>query len=134
MTNISWPYHTFFTDPQPFTATVEHINTAQDFYNTVVSSGKLSIFENTPAITVFIPINGIYTSCNPEAHIITGRESLYYSPDLFPGTSVNATSGDVIGITLAPNGERLVNNRRLVQPNVPIKNGVLHFIDGVCTS
>ena len=113
---------------------MEHINTAQDFYNLVVSSGNLSMFENTPAITAFVPIDGTTTPSNPEAYIITGSESLYNSQDLFPGTSIYATSGDAIDITLSPNGERLVNCRRLVQPNVPIRNGFIHFIDGVCTT
>ena len=114
---------------------MEHINIAQYFYNKVVSSGKLSLFEDSPAVTIFAPIDGKKTpkTCNPEAYII-GPNFLAYSPDLLPGNNVTTRSGDVISITWAPDGGRLVNGRRLVKANIPIKNGVIHFIDGVCTS
>jgi len=115
---------------------MEHINLAQNFYNTVVSSSQLSIFEETPAITVFAPIDSSYTNaaCDPDAYILTGPSSLYYSPYLIPGNNITTRSGRVINITAAPDGGRLVNGRSLVKPNVPMKNGVIHFIDGVCTS
>jgi len=135
-TNILVPYNSFFTLPEPFSATMKYINIAQQFYNSIVSRGKLRIFEETTAVTIFAPIdsNSPYSTwTNPYAHIITGPQSLYYSPFLIPGHNLVAKSGDIIKITWAPNGERLVNCRHLVKPNIPIKNGVIHFIDGVCT-
>lgn len=113
---------------------MKHLKIAKAFYNSVKSCGKLSVFSETCGVTIFAPIdaygNHTRAAINPEAHIL---KSLQYSPELLPGTDVDAMSGDSIKITWAPNGDRLVNCRRLVKPNVPIKNGVIHFIDGVCT-
>ncbi|KAF8417481.1 hypothetical protein EV426DRAFT_721160 [Tirmania nivea] len=128
---VIYEVNEFFTMPAPFTVTMEEINLAQGFYNTVVSSGKLSVFKDTPAITVFAPIDGSYENVtDPEAYLLSGPRSLYYSPAMIPGNTIITTSGDAIYITMAANGERLLNCRRLVRPNIPMKNGVIHFIDG----
>jgi uncharacterized surface protein with fasciclin (FAS1) repeats len=133
---VIYEVNEFFTLPQPFTTTLQELNIAQDFYDTVVSSGNLPLFEDTPAVTIFAPIDDTPSQGNntsnsdPEAHILTGPLSLYYSNNLMPGSTIVARSGDSIEISWAKNGERLVNCRRLVRPNVPVKNGVVHFIDG----
>ena len=113
---------------------MEHINLAQRFYNTVVTSGRLSFFEETTAITVFVPID---TNCpnavNPDDYILD-PPFLGYSPGLRPGRSYTTVSGETLHVTWGSGGVRLVNGRSIVKANIPIKNGVMHFIDGVCTS
>lgn len=118
---------------------MEHIGTAQQFYSTVVSSGKLDLFENTPAVTIFAPIDAgknatapgyAADNANPEAYIITG--SLYYSPMLQRDTPISTKSGGSIKVTFTDKGEKLINCRRIVKADVVTKNGLVHFIDGVC--
>lgn len=113
---------------------MEHINIAQDFYNVIVSAKKLSVFEETPAVTVFAPIDGSKTTAlgNPEAYILPG--ALYFTPDLIPGNTIPIGSGNILNITWAPDGEKLVNGRKIVEANIPMSNGIIHFIDGVCIS
>ena len=113
---------------------MKEINIAKGFYNSVVSCGKLSLFSETCGVTIFAPIDA-YNNCNydkinPIAYIV---DAVYFSPELWPGTNITTISEDTINITWAPDGDRLVNGRRLVKANIPIKNGVIHFIDGVCT-
>lgn len=129
---VIYEVNDFFTMPETFSATMRNISLAQNFYNTVVSAGQLPVFEETPAITVFAPIDISFATreCDPTAFVLTGPTTLYYSPTLIPGTTIVTRSGDVINITVAPNGGKLVNGRRLVRPNIPMKNGVIHFIDG----
>lgn len=129
---VIYEINSFFTYPQSFTTTMHKIKSAQNFYNAVVSCGKLSLFEETPAVTVFAPIDSSFTTedFNPESYILSGPLSLYYTPALIPGNTIVTTSGGLIDITKSATGERLVNCRRLVRPNIPMKNGVIHFIDG----
>jgi len=140
-----FPHNSFFTLPYSFTDTFQKLNIASVFYNIVVSTNKLALFEETPAVTIFAPIDGSSANVtsygnntyntDPDSHIITsilgGEVPLYYSAELLPGQTLYARSGLPINITWASNGERLVNCRRLVKPNVVTKNGVVHFIDGV---
>ena len=53
-----------------------------------------------------------------------------YSPALKSGQSYTASSGKALAITRV--GETVfVNGEEVVKPNVPIKNGVLHYVSSV---
>jgi len=113
---------------------MEYMELALRFYKIVVSSGKLPFFEESTAVTIFAPINAnCPNSVNPDDYILI-PPFLAYTPGLVPDGTYITRSGKTIKVTWAKGGGRLVNGRRIVKANVPIKNGVIHFIDGVCTS
>ncbi|KAF8244535.1 hypothetical protein K440DRAFT_558713 [Wilcoxina mikolae CBS 423.85] len=118
-----------FTLPQLFTTTMQAVGSAIPFFNAVVAANLLDKCENSTGITVFAPIGEIGSGLSPNAHIISNF--LGYTPSLLPGHSYTADSGALINITFGPTGDRLVNGKRLVRPNVVMKNGVIHFIDSV---
>lgn len=131
---VIYEVNDFNTLPQPFTQTFRHLKLGEKFYKKVVHTGNLPLFEETPAVTIFAPIDSHvkthhspYNS-DPRSHIILGK--LGFSPELLPGRTIYTASGAPIVISFAKNGERLVNCRRLVKANVITKNGVVHFIDG----
>ena len=105
------------------------MGSATHFYDAVVAAKLLDKFENSPGVTVFAPVGEIPSDLNPNTHIISNF--LGYTPNLLPGKTYPADSGARIDITFGPSGERLVNGKRLVKPNVVMKNGVVHFIEGV---
>lgn len=129
---VIYEINDFFTYPQTFTTSMKKIKSALNFFKAIVDCGKLSFFEDTPAVTVFAPIDSSFTTegFNPDSYILSGPQSLYYTPAMIPGNNMVTTSGDLIHITRADNGEKLLNCRRIVRPNIPMKNGVIHFIDG----
>ena len=131
--------YSFFTLPESFSTTMEHLKLAQKFYKLVKKTGNLEDFENLPGVTIFAPIDKYVKDLkvDPTSHIFWSDElfALYHDSDLMPGETLLTYSGDPVKITFDPKtGERLVNCRRLVKPNVVTKNGVIHFIDGVCVA
>lgn len=99
---------------------MEHINRAQQFYNTVVSSGKISSFAEFLAITIFASIDSTYTSnVNVEAYVLTGPNQYTIVQTLISGSTIVATSGDV-NITWAPDGEMLLNCRQFLAIYSPV--------------
>ncbi|KAF8536876.1 hypothetical protein BDD12DRAFT_888887 [Trichophaea hybrida] len=116
-----------FTLPQLFTTTMQAVGSATPFFNAVIAANLLDKCENSTGITIFAPIGEIGSGLSPNAHIISNF--LGYTPNLLPGHNYTADSGALINITFGPTGDRLVNGKRLVRPNVVMKNGVIHFID-----
>ena len=118
---------------------MKHLNISQQFFNAVQRTQKLALFERSPAVTIFAPIDGKVDApqINPDSYIVHVRgEDVYgpfFTPDLPIGYGLKTRSGATIKITQSDDtGETLVNGRRFVRPNVMIKNGVIHFIEGVC--
>lgn len=126
----------FFTLPQTFTTTMQHLNISRQFFDTVVHTGNVDLFEKFPAVTIFAPIDEYLTSTldvNALHSHILWRQNVFgmlLTPDLLPGKTFYSKSGAPIKITYSKTGEKLVNGRRFIKPNVVTTNGVIHFIDG----
>jgi len=115
--------YSHFSYPQLLSTTLKDAG-ATDF---VCALGKdLGKFDKTPRITVFAPLCKLEAGESPKGQIVV--DFLGYTPYLVPG----ATYGKIT-ITKV-DGVFFANGRRIVKNDVPIKNGVVHYLDAVHTS
>lgn len=106
-------------------------------------SNLLNTLNDTPDVTIFAPTNEAINAVSDSLkglseedlgnvlsyHVITGDVS--YSSDLKNGTTLEASSGGNLEITVNKNGTYYVNAARIVTPDVLVANGVVHIIDNV---
>jgi uncharacterized surface protein with fasciclin (FAS1) repeats len=62
-------------------------------------------------------------------HIIPNY--LGYTPVLTNGTVLTTQSGNKLTVTLNSNGERYINNAKIIAANQITTNGVAHVVDSV---
>jgi uncharacterized surface protein with fasciclin (FAS1) repeats len=110
------------------------------------ATNLLDTIDNTPDVTIFVPINEAINSVGDSLsslseedlanvlsyHLVTG--TVGYSSTLENGTMLEASNGGNLQITIDENGTHYVNAARVVTPNVLVANGVVHLIDKyICT-
>ncbi|KAF2687184.1 FAS1 domain-containing protein [Lentithecium fluviatile CBS 122367] len=107
------------------------------------ATNLLDTVNNTPDITIFAPTNEAFNSVGDSLeslseedlanvlgyHVVVG--TVAYSSTLGNGTSVQASNGGNLTITIDGNGTVFVNSARVLTPNVLVANGVVHIIDNV---
>ncbi|KAF8544750.1 hypothetical protein BDD12DRAFT_872484 [Trichophaea hybrida] len=119
----------FFTLPTLWSQTIQNDGRADQFYAAVVHAKLESFFDNTPACTVFAPIDTKKYhghKLDPKKYIICNF--LGHSPQLLPGTTYYSVDGTPIKITWGSDGIKRVNGIEFVQTDLITKNGVLHLI------
>lgn len=107
------------------------------------ATNLLDTVNETPDITIFAPTNEAFNlvgdsleSLSEEDlanvlgyHVVAG--TVGYSSTLENGTTLEASNGGSLEITIDANGTVFVNSARVVTPNVLVANGVVHVIDNV---
>lgn len=107
----------------------------------MTTAGLVEPLESTKQLTVFAPVNSAFEAIKDVAaglsveqltavlgyHVVEG--AVVYSTDIKDGASVKTLQGEEIKLTLK-DGDVLVNEAKVVIPNVLVKNGVVHAIDG----
>lgn len=105
------------------------------------ATNLLDTINDTPDITIFAPTNEAFNSVGDSLeglseedlgnvlgyHVVTG--TVGYSSTLENGTTLEASNGGTLEITIDANGTVFVNSARVVTPNVLVANGVVHVID-----
>ena len=127
--------------------TLREIPSAHTFVNLVEAAQMTDVFSGQ-AITAFVPVNDAYNNLprgtvnrwmqpnNRETlktilsyHLIKGNAS---SAQFFPKTA-NYTSlqGEDIVVNGESHQEIMINNARLISPDIKVSNGTIHMIDRV---
>ncbi|KAM7203323.1 beta-Ig-H3/Fasciclin [Rhypophila sp. PSN 637] len=110
---------------------------------TAVTTAELvEPLEGIKQLTVFAPLNTAFeaiaeTAANLTVEQLTAvlgyhvvSDAVVYSSDIEDGASVATLQGEEIKLTIR-DGSVYVNEAKVVMPNVLVKNGVVHVIDGV---
>jgi len=123
---------TCFTLPQPLSTTFTNSPIASIFAEAVTDSGRQDFFESTPGLTVLAPVDPPAGSprpiYNPDDYTIVG---LLYVTQLYPGETYTTLSGRTVSVDFDPvTGARSINGVLIEKGNVPVQNGVLHFLAG----
>jgi hypothetical protein len=96
---------------------------AAGFLAAIIGENLKVKLDDTPVITVFAPLRELGSNHTAEGQVI--YNFIGYTPDLVPGQNYG-------GITITKeHGQLFANGARIVKGNVPIKNGVVHFVDKV---
>ncbi|KAG0135077.1 hypothetical protein HOY82DRAFT_480505 [Tuber indicum] len=92
----------------------------------------LSLYETTPLITAFVPIDsslsGELSECTCKHHIIRGPP--LYTPDIELGRAYTTDAGGTITIEIKDGVYTLTGGAVIEKANVITKNGVVHLIKG----
>lgn len=116
--------NSFFTFPRLLSETLDDAGAAS-FLAAIEAEELGDRLDTTPRITVFAPLSQLATGQTAGEQVVF--DFLGYTPRLVPGATYgNVTITKVDGIFFA-------NGRRIVKSDVPIKNGVLHYVDDVDT-
>jgi len=111
-----------FTLPGLLSETLGKVGAAGFLAAIIKENLKLKL-DIAPRITVFAPLSKPGSDHTVEGQVI--YNFLGYTPDLVPGQNYG-------GITITKErGQLFANGARIVKGNVPIKNGVVHFVDKV---
>ncbi|KAF8541776.1 hypothetical protein BDD12DRAFT_877933 [Trichophaea hybrida] len=99
---------------------------AASFLAAIIKENLKSKLDSTPRITVFAPLSKMGSNHSVEGQVI--YNFLGYTPDFVPGQTYG-------GITITKErGQLFANGARIIKGNVPIKNGVVHFVDKLVKS
>ncbi|EME80775.1 uncharacterized protein MYCFIDRAFT_57949 [Pseudocercospora fijiensis CIRAD86] len=107
------------------------------------STGLTNTADTTPDLTIFIPNNAAFAAIESTIakattdqvagilayHASAGK--VLFSPDLSNATVPSLAPGLNLTVTVLPDGTVLVDNAKVVVPNVILENGVAHVIDSV---
>lgn len=96
-----------------------------DAISDIQATGQAGSLDTTPSITYFAYVDGTSSPAD-----LTINNFVGWTPLLETGKSYTAASGAALVITRR--GDQIyVNGDRIVRPNVPTKNGVVHFVQTV---
>ena len=102
------------------------------FLSALTKYNLLAVFETTPRITAFVPIDssisGNLSECACKQHVLEGP--LLYTPDIELGKPYTTKAGGNITIEIKNGEYTLPGGATIVKANVITKNGVVHFING----
>jgi hypothetical protein len=116
-------YHdggSWFTLPALLTDTLV-AGGATSFFAAIVREGLQSRLDYTPRITVFAPLSELGSNDTVEGQVIF--DFLGYTPEFVPGQTYGSIPITKVG------GQYFANGNRIVKCDVPIKNGVAHFVE-----
>ncbi|KAI5814959.1 hypothetical protein BZA77DRAFT_317222 [Pyronema omphalodes] len=126
----------FLTVPKTFSASLEALN-ATRFLSLVRQNGLFNDLENTPYMTVFVPIDTAFSAGSSPSVCACEKMTIDswvgYTPQLVDGQSYVSRAGSELKIAIK-DGDYYVNGVRVVRPNVITKNGVVHLIEKQITS
>lgn len=124
----------FFTLPQDLSTTLRGTN-GGEFEKFLSSSGQLGNLTNSERMTIFALTDSAVASAGSQLttaaldqHVVRGF--LGYTPDLVSGQVINTGGGGKIVVTIV-GGNYFVNGLKIVRSNVIMKNGVVHYVEGV---
>jgi len=121
----------FVTLPQTFSQSVTFF-AQRIFLAALTKYNLLTTCDNTPFITVFVPIDsslsGEPSECACKQHIIEGPP--LYTPDIVLGRPYTTKAGGSITVEIKDGVYTLTGGATIVKANVITKNGVVHFING----
>ncbi|PUU77238.1 FAS1 domain-containing protein [Tuber borchii] len=102
------------------------------FLSALTNYNLIGVFENTPRITAFVPIDsslsGNLSECACKQHVLEGPP--LYTPDIELGKPYTTEAGGNITIEIRNGEYTLPGGATIVKANVITKNGVVHFIKG----
>jgi uncharacterized surface protein with fasciclin (FAS1) repeats len=99
-------------------------------------AGILTSISNTPRITVFVPTDAALKGQTLDANALKRYilfDTLATTTTLANG-GLTSSSGENVNVTVSADGTYTVNNVKITGANTMIKNGVVHYIDGVSHS
>ena len=109
----------------------------------VVKAELAQALSDIPQLTIFAPNNAAFEAIKDTAagltveqltgvlgyHVIEG--AVVYSSDVTDGASVKTLQGGEVKVKVDKDtGDIFVNEAKVILPNVLVKNGVVHVIDG----
>jgi len=102
------------------------------FLSALTKYNLLAVFETTPRITTFVPIDssisGDLSECACKQHVLEGLP--LYTSDIELGKPYTTKAGSNITIEIKNGAYTLPGGATIVKANVITKNGVVHFING----
>ena len=102
------------------------------FLSALTKYNLLGVFEGTPRITAFAPVDSSISrnlsECACKQHVLEGPP--LYTPDIELGKSYITKAGGNITIEIKNGEYTLPGGATIVKANVITKNGVVHFING----
>ncbi|KAF8248965.1 hypothetical protein K440DRAFT_582783 [Wilcoxina mikolae CBS 423.85] len=122
---IIYVVDSYFTFPGLLSETLA-TGGASSFVAAIRSENLLSKLDTTPRLTVFAPLSELASNDTVEGHVV--YNFLGYTPRLVPGETYGGITITKIG------GQFFANGNRIVKSDVPIKNGVAHFVDNLVGS
>jgi hypothetical protein len=96
---------------------------AANFLAAIIAANLQSTLDYTPRITVFAPLSELGSNDTVEGQVV--YNFLGYLPELVPGQTYGSVTITKVG------GQYFANGNRIVIGDVPIKNGVVHFVENV---
>lgn len=125
-----------FTLPRKFSEMANEVGVTNLL--TAASTANLAdVIDNTPQITIFAPVNQAFANVSAltEANLAEilkyhVANEVLYSTSLTNGQTYTTLQGKTLTVTIADNVVR-VNEAVVTQPNILLKNGVLHVIDRI---
>ena len=128
-------YASFFTLFGELGSSLQQTN-GTAFAKALSRSGTLDSLSETPRITLFVPLDSALQGQTLDAASLK-RYVLLNTLATFASLKAGfytTSSGDSVNVTSNADGSFSVNNAPIVRSNVMIKNGVIHYIDGVSCS
>lgn len=101
------------------------------FQQAIAAANLTTTLDETAKITVFATKGELSGEMTVEGQVI--GDFLGYTPELEPGRTYTSRAGTPIKITVE-GGTFFANDCKIVEPNIPIKNGVAHYCEDVSIS
>jgi len=122
----------FFHYPQYLEQTLA-ATTGKKFEAALNDTRMLEDLSAKPGVTIFAVQDSGFTG-TPDEQLLKRHvhENLAYSPELSDGLCLDTQGGSILTVT-HKGKDKFVNGAKIVRSNVITRNGVIHYLEKVCS-